>query len=162
VTRAELIARYRESAKSFRLQDIEGNDITPEQAADRELARLATKTKTVSKENTMPVKKTASKSPDLAASAVDVHVKAALRRARAEEGDGGEPCEFCGGSGRKPSQEQIENDQQRQVDDDRGRGKALAELARKIAARDGVGYPTALKRAGKERPDLLKQYQGGR
>jgi hypothetical protein len=99
---------------------------------------------------------------DIAARAVDVHVKAALRRARAEE-DGGftdEDCEFCQGTGKRPTQKKIEDDQQKEVDDDRGRGQALAELARKIAARDGVGYPTALKRAGKERPDLLRAYQG--
>jgi hypothetical protein len=159
MTRDELIARYRESAKSFRLQDIEGNDITPEQAADRELARLAAKTasKTVTKETkTMsPPKKPASKI-DLAARAVDVHVKAALRRARAEEGDGGEPCEFCNGTGKRKSQKQVEDDQRRDVDQ---RGQALAAVAREIAKRDGVAYPEALKRAGKERPDLLRVYQ---
>jgi hypothetical protein len=158
MTREELVARYRESAKSFRLQDIEGNDITPEQAADRELARLATKTatKSVTKETKTVIKKPASKNTDIAARGVDVVVKAALRRARADENFTDETCEFCEGTGKKPTQKRVEDNQREDVDQ---RGQALAAVAREIAKRDGVKYPEALKRAGKERPDLLRVYQ---
>jgi hypothetical protein len=96
----------------------------------------------------------ASKKIDIAG--LDVLVKSSLRRARAEEGDGGEPCEFCNGTGKRKSQKQVEDDQRRDVDQ---RGQALAAVAREIAKRDGIGYPAALRRAGKERPDLLRVYQ---
>jgi hypothetical protein len=39
--RDQLIAQFRKSAERFRLQDLDGKDITPEQAADAELARRA-------------------------------------------------------------------------------------------------------------------------